>query len=278
MAEREKIERRKQQRRDNRTRVRQVQLMTDYIYHKYRDIYTEAAVYYNQLNERYPTKYDLRKTPEFRDWKKQITGEQVETVRKLPKPSHSNIQTPIQVHTQRIVTAIYNEDQPANPESPSNPESPPSPESPSNPESPANPKSPSSPESPSSFEPPPTPGKQLSLNDIEQRTGKLMQLRIPLMKSPGVTTQTLQTVTEEVLQDDTTFQPSLYEEIAPEVIEKILNELRADSDLQTILTDIEQGFEQETDTLTTIDQEFEQLGMNIDIDENYQLESELEFW
>ena len=97
-----------------------------------------------------------------------------------------------------------------------------------------------------------------------------MQLRIPLLKTsakrPTVTTKTLQIITEEVLQEDTTIQPSLCEEIDPEVLEKILNELRADPDLQNIFTDIEQQVE------------FEQLGMDIDIPEDNMLERELENW
>ena len=280
MTEREKVERRKQQRRDYRSRVRQSLLMTDYVYYKYRDIYTEAAAYYNQLNERYPTKYDLRKTQEFINLKRHMIGEQVKTANKLPKPSHANIQTPIQVPNEHTVRLIFDENQLTNPESPSNPESPASPESPSNPEPPASPESPSnpeppaSPESPLSPESPPTPGKFLI--DIQQRSGKRMQLKIPLMKPPGVTTQTLQTVTEEVLQEGSSIQPSLYEEISPEVLEKIINKLRAEPDLQTIMTEIEKGFEQET--LTTSDQEFQQLGMDIDIDENCPLENELELW
>ena len=117
-----------------------------------------------------------------------------------------------------------------------------------------------------------------------------MELRIPLMESPAVITETirtvteevlqegtnlepslyeeiitetLQTVTEEVLQEGTNLEPSLYEEISPEVIERIINELRAEPELQNIVTNIEQELQ------------FEQLAMDIDISEDDRLEKEL---
>ena len=108
----------------------------------------------------------------------------------------------------------------------------------------------------------------------ELRTGKHvyadnMQLKIPLLKPtnrPAVIVETLQTVTEETLQRGTAFEPSLYEELAPEVVDKIINELRAEPDLQDIVTCIEQ------------DLEFEQLGMDIAMLEDDLLEKELENW
>ena len=81
-----------------------------------------------------------------------------------------------------------------------------------------------------------------------------------------IITETLQTVTEEVLQEDMNLEPSLYEEISPEVIEKIINELRAEPELQNIVTNIEQELE------------FEQGVMDIDISDDDRLEKELEIW
>ena len=303
MAECEKVEKLKQGRRDRRSKVRQDQLVADYIYCKYYEIYCEAAQFYNELNQKYPTKYDLRKSAEYKMWKIHITGQTQKLRKKLPKPFHQNIDTPIHIHPQSVLTVIYDEDLSTNPthsEPPSpesNPESPahsepPSPES--NPESPAHSEPPSpesNPESPAHSEPPPTPGKFLST--IEQKTGKHMQLRIPLIKSPAVITETIQTVTEEVLQEGTNLEPSLYEEIitetlqtvteevlqegmnlepslyeeiSPEVIEKIIAELRAEPELQNIVTNIEQELE------------FEQVAMDIDISDDDRLEKELEIW
>ena len=42
----------------------------DYVQEKYQSIYAEAVSFYNTLNDRYPKKIDLRKTKEFRQWKK----------------------------------------------------------------------------------------------------------------------------------------------------------------------------------------------------------------
>ena len=306
MAECEKAEKLKQKRRDRRSKARQDQFVADYIYYKYYEIYCEAAQFYNELNQKHPTKYDLRKSVEYRRWKIHITGQVQKPREKLPKPFHQNIQTPIHIHPQSVLTVIYNEDLPTNPEhsEPPSPESntespahsePPSPES--NPESPAHSEPPSpesNPESPAHSEQPPTPGKFLSA--IEQKTGKHMQLRIPLMESPAVITETIQTVTEEVLQEGTNLEPSLYEEIItetlqtvteevlqedmnlepslceeidPEVLEKIINELRAEPELQNIVTNIERELE------------FEQEAMDMDISDDDRLEnelSELEIW
>ena len=46
---------------------------------KYFHIYREAAEYYNQLNAIYPTKRDLRRCTEFKNWKRVMSGQTVET-------------------------------------------------------------------------------------------------------------------------------------------------------------------------------------------------------
>ena len=98
------------------------------------------------------------------------------------------------------------------------------------------------------------------------------QLQIPLMhyeKAPvipeGSSNHTLQSITQETLDEDTLY-PSLEDQITPELIEKIMEELRQEPCLHDVFTDIEQQVE------------FEQLGMDIDITEDYPLEKELAQW
>ena len=100
---------------------------------------------------------------------------------------------------------------------------------------------------------------------------KTMELRIPLLnienKIPeNISTQTLQTLTEEVIEEGTTdtIEPSLYEEISPEVIDRIIAELRGDPGLNDIMTNLEEEIEQE------------QVGMEVDVEIDDRLETELE--
>ena len=92
------------------------------------------------------------------------------------------------------------------------------------------------------------------------------QLRIPLTqykKAPVIpedsSNQTLQSITQGI-PDEGTLYPSLEDQITPELIEKIIEELRQEPCLHDVFTNIEQQVE------------FEELGMDIDID------SELENW
>ena len=163
------------------------------------------------------------------------------------------------------------------PETPGTGESqPPSPDPSEQPETPGTGES--QPPSPDPSEQPETPGTGESQppSPIQLRSGKHLytdnlRLRIPLYEHksltnhPAVTVETLQTFTQEILEEGT-IQPSLYEELAPELIEKVINELRSEPDLQDIFTSIEQQLE------------FEQLGMDIDIPEHDLLEKELENW
>ena len=100
---------------------------------------------------------------------------------------------------------------------------------------------------------------------------KTMELRIPLLnienKTPeNISTQNLQTLTEEVLEEGTidTVEPSLYEEISPEVIDRIIAELRGDPGLKDIMTNLEEEIEQE------------QIGMEVDVEVDDRLETEME--
>ena len=229
----------------------------------------------------------MRKTVEYREWKAEIKGQQLK-IRKLPKPKHSNIQTvPPQspdLFESPSQSQSLAESPPQNPylaeSPPQNPclsESPPQspclsespPQSPCLAESP--PKSPSlaesPPQSPSLAESPP----QSPIEKEPHVYRDNLQLRIPLIQyepqtpRPTVTSETLYTVTEEILEENT-IQPTIFEELAPGMLDQIINELRQEPDLRDIFTDIEQQFE------------FEQLGMDIDISEDNTLENELDQW
>ena len=276
MAERQKLEKKKQQRRDNTSKKRQDQFITDYIYHKYSAIYSEAAQFYNILNQKYPTKYDLRRNEDYRKWKRQVMGQpEKNPPKKYLIPSHPCIHSPIQIHPESVLTVVYDQHQSeASPyENPEQSEASPyeNPEQSEaslyeNPEqSEASPyKNPEQSEA-SPYENPEQ-NEDLAANPKAIYVDN-MQLQIPLLKlpaKPSVTTETLQTVTEEILQEGDQIEPSIQEELDQELIEKIISELRAEPELQTVFTNIEQQLE------------LEQNGMDLDIPEDTRLENELE--
>ena len=283
----EKIQRRKiqdhknQLRRENRAQVRQALLISEYIQCKYTDVYQEAANFYNELNARFPSKSDLRRTDEFKVFKMGIPFHTKKVTRKYTKQSYE----PIQVTTgssftlicQQLASTEGDEQTAANPEgdeqTAANPEG--------DEQTAANPEK--HPEGDEQTAANPEGDEQTAANPEKHPEGdgqKIMQLRIPLLK-PSVITQTVQVVTDEVLEENplqvasneivpesTTLYPSLHEEIPNDILERIINELRQEPELNTIMTDIEQSIE------------LEQLDMDIDIPIDDRLENELEnlFW
>ena len=254
MSNTEKIAKRRETRIKRRCKEREDLFTSDYIRYKYPAIHDEAVRVYELLNKHYPNKVDVRKTPEHKAWK--ING----TANLHPA---FNIRQTVVIPPNAQLTVIFPE-QPPNPEPPATPESPnpeptrpepPSPE-PTRPEPPS--PEPTRPEPPSPKPPtPPKPKGKIPYTDN-------MQLIIPLLKSPvkhpGLITETLEIVTEEILQGDE--QPTSLEQIDPQIMEQLITELRADPDLGTIFADIEQQVELE--------------GLDIDIDTR--LEDELENW
>ena len=244
----------KEKRRESRSRIRQALFVNEYIYCKYFHIYQEAAELYNNINELYPRKPDLRRTDEFRVWKTNIAREQsIDTIEK-PKqkqrqyvlPVHKNIPIPQYVDPTAslvVMPDLGNENSPPEISRTEAESPPPAPESPR----------------------------------TEPTYEKVMQLRIPLLttspKDPKVTkealqtpVETLQTVTDEVIQESTDIlHPSLMDEISPEIIDKIIAELRQEPELMDVVTEIEQQIE------------VEEAGLDIDIPDLCDpLEDELE--
>ena len=255
-------------RRERQSKVRQALLINEYVCTKYPAIYREAAEYYNKLNVEYPTKRDLRKCYEFRKWKRDTNGLIVQA---------ESEDRPVQIRNTRRNTkyhVFYHSNIPLEQaESPDQPEQ--QAESPDQPQQ--------QPESPAidlseqlqlELTVSESPGPSESAANPEPE--KIMQLKIPLLE-PSVVTETLFIQTEETIQENPlevaaeriihetpTFHPSLTEEIPQDIIDKIINELREDPELKTIMTDIEQ------------DLELEQVGMELDISDDDRLENELE--
>ena len=265
-------------RRERQSKARQALLINEYVYAKYFAVYREAAQYYNNLNALYPTKRDLRRCEEFKKWKRDINGlsaQPEQPVQHQTKNTRRNTNYHIFYHSNIPLEA------PVQPESPTEQhrEIPVQSESPTQQhrEIPVQSESPTQqhPEIPVQSESPTQQHLEIPVQPINP--GKIMELKIPLLK-PSVITQTLQVVTQETIQeenplqvaaeetihDSTTLYPTLEEELPQAIIDHIINELREDPELKTIMTDIEE------------DLEFEQLGMELDIPEDDRLENELE--
>ena len=291
--------RRRETRIKQRCREREDIFISDYVRHKYPGIYDEAVTVYKLLNKHYPDKADVRKTPEHKAWK--ITGtanqhpafnirQRQTVVIQLPNPEPPAIPEPPNPEppSPEPTRPEPTSPEPTRPEPPSpeptRPE-PPSPE-PTRPEPPS--PEPTRPEPPSpeptrpeppSPEPtrpePPSPEPTRPEPPSPEQKGKIpytdgMQLIIPLLKPPvkhpGLITETLEIITEEVVGGDE--QPTSLEQIDPKIMDQLITELRADPELGTIMADIEQQLE------------LEELDMDIDIDMDTRLEDELnwEFW
>ena len=266
-------------RRIEKSKRRQAYFIADYIQVKYFNLYSEAANFFNALNTLYPTKYDIRKTGEYRSWRMELTTGQ-RTIKAKP-PTYENIAMSTNTYCQ-------NTDQQPESHELSEPQSPESePQSPeSEPQSPeCHPKSPQSdeqlpesePQSPQSDEQlpesePQSPENDQQLSEKEPVPWKdNMELKIPLLEyissnprnsEPSVTTQTIEIITEQTLdQSNMDNNPSnqLIDASINESIDQIIRELRQDPELHSIFNEIE-------------------LSEGIDIEEDIRLENELLTW
>ena len=220
----------KLQRRENTSKKRQAIFISEYVFNKYFHIYQEAAQEFNRLNQIHPKKADLRKSLEFKNWKRQLRG--LPEIRPCQKrdPSTHIVYTDISIDQQRVPEGE-----------------------------------------------------------------KIMQLVIPLLHlppNPKEIPASSNQVHDEVLDEGDTecsmseketainndqvpeegnpsdevpgIQPSLFEDISPDMMEGILKELRADPDLAALMDNIETSFDEELD-----------IGMNVEIND---LELEDTWW
>ena len=216
----------------------------EYVETKYFHIYEEAAELYNNLNEMYPCKPDLRRTDEFRFWKNTVARERSMPITIMPRQKprrfvhtpHRNIPLPQRVDpTANLIVLPDVENENSVPESPraETESSPPASESPRT-------------------EPIREKVMQLRIPLLtpSQRDPKSLQTPVETIETPVETVETpdetLESVTEEVIQEASDIlYPSLTEEIAPEIIDKIIAELREDPELTDVMAGIEQQIEVE---------------------------------
>ena len=254
----------KAKRRERQNQVRQALLVNEYIYTKYFDIYQEAANYYNELNNIYPTRPDLRKCDEFKAWKMSTNGApiRISYIRKQSKvlypniaiqPSETSVEMPVETSVELPVETSVEMPVETSVEMPVE----------TSVEMPVE----TSVEMPveTSVEMPVETSVEMPVETSVERTAKkVMELKIQLLDSSDIAeTNPLNVAVEETIHEET-IHPSLTEEIPPEIIAKIVKELREDPELRTIMTDIEQELE------------FEQIDNELDIFEDNRLEEELE--
>ena len=280
----ERLAKRRETRTKQRSQEKEDLFICDYVKHKYSDIHAEAVQIYQALINQYPDKLDLRKTEEHKLWKTSgmlnlhpalnICEVPPDAQLKIffPQPTTPNLESTTTNLEATVPEATAPE--PPNlevtvpeataPEPPNLEATVPEATAPEPPNLEATAPEPQNPKPPT----PPKPNGKIAYKDN-------MQLIIPLIKSPvkhpGVITETLQIITEEIVQE----HPQSIDQIDPKILDQLIAELRADPDLGSIFKDMEQQAEFEEQQA-----EFEELGMDIDIDMDTRLEDELnwEFW
>ena len=212
-----KILRKRQQRHTRETNARVDQFIAQYVQRKYNNIHVEAKEFHDRLKSIYPYKHDLRKTTEYGLWEKQICMEKT-NVCEEPATHTTEEPEPREItyrdNLELKIPLIRYESKNKSPETVTEE----------------------------------TFAKNKSPETVTEET-------FAKNKSPEtVTEETFAVDTPETVMENFTLdniQPSVYQDISPDIIEKVIEELRAETGLNDIFTDIEQ------------DLLFEELGMDL---------------
>ena len=222
----EKYIKKNDRRRERGAEIRQDTLMIQYIRVKHSAIYAEAVDFYDSINRKYPHKKDLRKTYEFKDFIANGKEKPIEQVSDPPSPKALRLR----FGERHIIKDNHVME------------------------------------------------LRIPLMSTKPVTTKIQEDTV----TPPVTTEIQEdtvtteiqedTVTTEIIQEGTvntvnteqpwlvdeiiedTMHPSLLDELDPDLIQQIIDELNAEPDLNNIMTDIEMEIQ------------FEELGMDIDLD------------
>ena len=265
-----------QKRNERKGLIRQTLFITEYVQHKYPDIYGEAASLYNEINIKHPQKPDLRKSTEFRRWKNNIAVSKGQTTTSIPREKeyiynrmeYNNISLNSTTETSSESPAPSQENQRLN-----------------RPLFPMTmclniPLIPT-PRDNTSYEiimeegdqttDPSTP-QQISpaTQEPEQTTDPSTPQQIsPATQEPEQTTDpsTPQQISPATQEPEQCMDPSILDQISPEIIEKIIRELQCDPNLKDLMDDVQREVEEEL------------IGLEVDLPELDDLiEQELMFW
>ena len=301
---REQLIRANEQRIHLKTLTRKANFIAEYVEIKYANVYSEALHFFDTLNAAHPVKSDLRKTKEFRDWKTYMKGERPKKrqkriynyVKNAPEQYEKQWQQLFQESGSLCPQSTDQEpkspwlqasnEEPESPRSqtpqesermsspatdnPGTPQTPQTPQASERMSSPAtdNPGTPQTPQTPQGSERMPSPatdnpGTPATPRECERYKDNMI-LRIPLLQSPQNSTPTVTTETVEIVTEQ--IEPITFDDIPPQRMEELITELQKDPDINELFDDLQAQME------------FQELGLDIDIDENYPLENELEFW
>ena len=203
----------KLQRRDNTAKKRQATFISDYVFNKYFHIYQEAAGEFNRLNQIHPRKPDLRKSHEFKNWKRQLRGlPEIRLCKKRDPATHivypdiSNIdqqRVSAGEKTMQLVIPLLNAPKP----------------------------------------------KKIPAISNQVHDEVLDEGDTECSMSEKETTISNDQVSGEGNASDELagIQPSLFDACSPEMLEEIVRELRTDPNLVALMDDIETSFNEELD-------------------------------
>ena len=270
-----------EKRRETRSQTREAIFISEYVQNKYARIFEEAAEAYNNLNNKYPRKPDLRRTDEFRLWKISVSSNpsgpfSKQKPRQYRHIAHRNI--PLQQRADPTASLSVQPDVPESPPPESESSPPPAKRPRAEPEKimmlriPLLTPSQSEPEAP--VETPAESSESVTEEVIQEPEAPV---ETPAESYESVTEEVIQepeapvetpdesyeSVTEEVIQQSSeNLYPSLLDELSPEIIEKIIAELREEPAIKDVMAE-EQI-------------EVEEVGLEIDIPDLYDpLEDEL---
>ena len=249
--------------------TRQSLFIKEYVQVKYPDIYKEAATMYNEINQHYSMKPDLRKTVEFKLWKNSIAAINNQPQTPVP-PQKPYIYKRTTYKSIPVDTAI-------NTTTGHQPQS----------------------ESSKKQTDGRVTGREMCLNiqlitpPVAHKTTQppegISTTQETVIHPPEGISTTQETVIQEgdrteyidpIIRDELSPQnmeedidPTIIDEISPEIMENIITELRADPQLKNMMDNIEKNVEREE----TVEEEL--IGLMIDMPELYDpLEEESMFW
>ena len=246
--------------------IRQSIFISEYVQRKYPDLYYEAASMYNEINIKYPKKPDLRKCTEFRKWKNSIAVSKGQATSIIPREKEYRYS---RTEYSNIVL---------NPTNESPVESPTTPQENGYLNQPLTQKVMclniplmSPPCDSTSYEIIIEEGDQTTDPSTPQEpaTQEPNQTTDPSTPQEPATQEPNQTTDPSTPQEpaEQCMDPSIIDHLAPEIVEKIIQELRLDPNLKDLMDDVQSQVEEEI------------IGLEVDVPElDYIMDQDLMFW